>query len=72
MTATAITANGRPPTGAVEVRVSRRDIAAVTPETATRVELDEETMSALEDFAHNTYAPATEASRRAGAGGAED
>lgn len=34
----------------------------------SRVELDEETKTALEAFAHRTYAPATEASRLAGAG----
>ncbi len=34
----------------------------------SRVELDEATKTALEAFAHRTYAPATEASRLAGAG----
>ena len=72
VTATAITAVGELPVGAVAVRISRRELDAVYPVTATRVGLDAETMAALEGFAHNIYAPATEASRNAGAGGADD
>jgi len=36
--------------------------------TASRIELEPPTMAALEQFAHRTYAPATEASRAKGAG----
>jgi|GEM_PF-6665593 len=68
----AIARTGELPTTAVAVRIARSEREVGLPVMQTRVELDASTMQSLERFAHNVYAPATEASRNAGAGGADD
>ena len=77
VTGSTITAVGALPDNAVAVRIRRVDSVSESEqvpgaEKKTRVELDRGTMAALQRFAHNIYAPATEASRNAGAGGADD
>ncbi len=61
--------------GPVDVLISRptrMETAPARPERVLRVVLDEAVFEQLRAFAHRTYAPATEASRLAGAGGADD
>ncbi len=59
---------GSPTWASGPIRVTRQAATLSELAHATRVELDEATKAAIETFAHRTYAPATEASRLAGAG----
>lgn len=59
---------GELPRGSAEVRITRTDDVAAGSERHSRVELDDATFEALAGYAHRVYAPATEASRLAGAG----
>jgi len=59
---------GNVPTGPVDVAISRGDIALAPTTLRARIDLALDTMTELERFARRTYAPATEASRNAGAG----
>lgn len=52
----------------VEIRPLRRDPPGVAPARGTRVHLAPRVLDVLANFAQRTYAPATEASRLAGAG----
>ncbi len=74
VSASSITPAGQMPAEAVPVSIHRRvtgDDSGVAIR-HTRVEIDPAVMRALEGFAHNVYAPATDESRAAGAGGADD
>ncbi len=67
--ADSISVTGELPEAPVEVTIERfTDLDAAESQSAGRVELSNETMAALEHLAHRVYAPATEASRLAGAG----
>ena len=64
-----LTLSGAPATGTCPVTIESTEVAAPTDSPrCTRVEVDEESLAALTEFAQLTYAPATEASRLAGAG----
>lgn len=54
------------------VVITRQRVNRTASTRQSRVELDMATQTAIEAFAHRTYAPATEASRRAGAGASRD
>ena len=58
--------------GPVSVRIAPGDATARRANRHDRVELDEATVDALTRFASRTYAPASEASRLAGAGAGAD
>jgi hypothetical protein len=55
----------------VEVDVLNDGSEAQNPKVMTRAEIEPTTLKVLETFAARTYAPATEESRRAGAGASE-
>lgn len=60
---------GSPISSGSTVNISRKEMPAkAVANRRNRIELDEATKTAIEAYAHRTYAPATEASRLAGAG----
>lgn len=59
---------GNSPADAEPLKISPRRIKKTGGPDHRRVDLDEATFAALDRFAHRVYAPATEASRNAGAG----
>ncbi len=72
VSATGISVQDPSPPGAVPLTVSRQRMTIERSSRLDRVELSEVTYERLSVFAHRTYAPATEASRIAGAGAETD
>jgi len=68
VTSSDIRVEGALPVAPVAVRIARQAAEPAEDRRTDRVEVDDSTFSALAAYAHRVYAPATEASRMAGAG----
>lgn len=68
VTSQSLQVSGAPVAAAASITIANNDLLLTATAVINRIDLQASTLATLEEFAARTYAPATEASRNAGAG----